>query len=291
MKDVLRWVSSADFMEPAELLERAGHAGPASALKGMNAQPEDTRGSVAASAQRMASALVHDELVAWSTPTPGIPVFDPARFVTDKDTLILLSQDAAAPAPRSCPHSSTRCLPPRSRQRDGTADACRFRWSLTWMRSGNVVKLKQLPEWYSFFGSMGIVVSSYFQTRGQGMAMLERTGWDTLWSAAAIKVYGGGSDDTAFLESLSKTIGQYDAKVRSSSTSRNGSSRSMQTQRRDIMSVSQLSELPANRAWVKTSTGGGTIVRTVPWFRDKAIAAHIGPTVERIRTSTAGHYS
>jgi type IV secretory pathway TraG/TraD family ATPase VirD4 len=120
---------------------------------------------------------------------------------------------------------------------------------------GNVVKLEQLPEWYSFFGSMGIVVSAYFQTRGQGMAMLERTGWNTLWSAAAIRVYGGGSDDTQFLESLSKTIGQYDAKVRSSSTSRNGSSRSVQTQRRDIMSISQLSELPASRAWVKTSTG------------------------------------
>ncbi|MHA7287998.1 TraM recognition domain-containing protein [Arthrobacter sp. MDT3-44] len=133
-------------------------------------------------------------------------------------------------------------------------------------------------------------VSTYFQTRGQGMAILERTGWDTLWSAAAIKVYGGGSGDTQFLESLSKSIGQYDAKIRSSSTSRNGSSRSVQTQRRDIMSVSQLSELPANRAWVKTSTGGGTIVRTVPWFRDKTISARIGSTVERIKTTQAGQH-
>jgi type IV secretory pathway TraG/TraD family ATPase VirD4 len=153
---------------------------------------------------------------------------------------------------------------------------------------GNVVKLEQLPEWYSFFGSMGIVVSAYFQTRGQGMAMLERTRWNTLWSATAIKVYGGGSDDTQFFESLSKTIGQYDAKVRSSSTSRNGSSRSVQTQRRDIMSVSQLSELPANRAWVKTSHAGGTIVRTVPWFRDKTTHARIGETVDRIKGQQTG---
>jgi hypothetical protein len=49
------------------------------------------------------------------------------------------------------------------------------------------------------------------------------------------------------------------------------------------MSVSQLSELPANRAWVKTSTGGGTIVRTIPWFRDKVTHARIGETVDRIK--------
>ncbi|MHA7220261.1 type IV secretory system conjugative DNA transfer family protein [Arthrobacter sp. MDT1-48-3] len=291
MKEVLRWVSSADFMEPAELLERAGHAGPASALKGMSAQPEDTRGSVAASAQRMASALVHDELVAWSTPTPGVPVFDPARFVTGKDTLILLSQDGAgsgAAFVSTLVYAVFTAAQQAARQAGGrlqvplVADLDEV---------GNVVKLKQLPEWYSFFGSMGIVVSAYFQTRGQGVAMLERTGWDTLWSAAAIKVYGGGSDDTAFLDTLSKTIGQYDATVRSSSTSRNGSSRSVQTQQRDILSVSQLSELPANRAWVKTSNGGGTIVRTVPWFRDKTIHARIGPTVERIKLSKVGQVS
>ncbi|MBG6184874.1 type IV secretory pathway TraG/TraD family ATPase VirD4 [Arthrobacter sp. CAN_A214] len=289
MKEVLRWVSSADFMEPAELLERAGHTGPASALKGMSAQPEDTRGSVAASAQRMASALVHDELMAWSTPTPGVPVFDPARFVTSKDTLILLSQDAAgsgAAFVSTLVYAVFTAAQQAARRAGGrlpvplVADLDEV---------GNVVKLKQLPEWYSYFGSMGIVVSSYFQTRGQGVAMLERTGWDTLWSAAAIKVYGGGSDDTAFLDSLAKVIGQYDAKIRSTSTSRNGSSRSVQTQRRDIMSVAQLSELPTNRAWVKTSTGGGIIVRTVPWFRDKTITARIGPTVERIRTVKTGH--
>jgi type IV secretory pathway TraG/TraD family ATPase VirD4 len=236
----------------------------------------------------MASALVHDDLMAWSTPTPGVPVFDPARFVTSKDTLILLSQDSAGSgaafvstlvyavftaAQQAARRAGGRLLVPLVADLDEV---------------GNVVKLKQLPEWYSFFGSIGIVVSAYFQTRGQGMAMLERTGWDTLWSAAAIKVYGGGSDDTQFLDSLSKTIGQYDAKVRSSSISRNGSSRSVQTQRRDIMSVSQLSELPTNRAWVKTSNGGGTIVRTVPWFRDKTINARIGPTIERIRAAKVG---
>lgn len=288
MRVVLRWVSSAEFMEPAELLERAGHSGRTFALKGMSAQPDDTRGSVAASAQRMASALVHDELVAWSTPTPGVPVFDPARFVTGRDTLILLAQDSAGSGAAfvSTLVYAVFTAAQQAAQRAGGRLPVPLVADLG--EVGNVVKLKQLPEWHSFFGSMGIGVSAYFQTRGQRMAMLERTGWDTLWSAAAIEVYGGGSDDTAFLESLSKTIGQYDAKVRSSSTSRNGSSRSVQAQRRDIMSVSQLSGLPANRARVKTSTGGGTIVRIVPWFRDKPMNARIGKTVDRIKGQKTG---
>ncbi|WP_049828662.1 type IV secretory system conjugative DNA transfer family protein [Arthrobacter sp. RIT-PI-e] len=283
IRDVLRWVSSADFLEPAGLLQRAGHTGPAAALKGMGDQPEDTRGSVAASAQRMASALVHDELMAWSTPTPGVPVFSPARFVTGKDTLVLLTQDAAGSGAAFVSILAYAVFTAAQKAARKAGGRLPVPLVADLDEVGNVVKLKQLPEWYSYFGSMGIVVSSYFQTKGQGVAMLDRTGWDTLWSAAAIKVYGGGSDDTQFLESLSKTIGQYDAKVRSSSTSKNGSSRSVQTQRRDIMSVSQLSELPANRAWVKSSTGGGTIVRTVPWFRDKTISALIGATVERIK--------
>jgi type IV secretory pathway TraG/TraD family ATPase VirD4 len=216
-------------------------------------------------------------------------VFDPARFVTSKDTLILLSQDAAG---SGAAFVSTLVLVVFTAAQQAARRA-RGRLPVPLVADldevGNVVKLKQLPEWNSFFGSMGIVISAYFQTRGQGMAMLEWTGWDTLGSAAAIKVYGGGSDDTQFLESLSETIGQYEAKVRSSSTSRNGSSRSVQTQRRDIMSVAQLSELPAHRAWVRTSTGGGTIVRTIPRHMDKTIDARIGPTIERIKTGIAGN--
>ena len=181
-------MSAGNFMEPAQLLKQAGHTGPAAALEGMGDQPEDTRGSVAASAQRMSSALVHDELLAWTTPTPGVPVFDPHRFVTSKDTLILLTQDAAG---SGAAFVSTLVYAVVT----AAQQAARRAWGRLPVplvadldEVGNVVKLKQLPEWYSFFGSMGIVVSAYFQTKGQGVDMLQRTGWDTLWSAAAVPI-------------------------------------------------------------------------------------------------------
>lgn len=283
LSDVLRWVSSADFLEPAQALEQAGHTGPAAAVEGMGRQPEDTRGSVAASAQRMSSALVHDELLAWTTPTPGVPVFDPHRFATSKDTLILLAQDTAGSGAAfvSCLVYAVFTAAQEAARRAGGRLAVPLVADLD--EVGNVVKLKQLPEWFSFFGSMGIVVSAYFQTRGQGEEMLRRTGWDTLWSAAAIKVYGGGSDDTEFLGAVSKLIGTYEAKVHSTSTSRTGGSRTTQSQQREIMPVAKLAELPANHAWVKTSTAGGTIVTTLPWFKDKELTSQIVPTLERIK--------
>ena len=37
-----------------------------------------------------------------------------------------------------------------------------------------------------------------------------------------------------------------------------------------------------SKPWVKTSTGGGTIVRTVRWFEDKDLAARISPVLEQI---------
>ena len=282
LSDVLAWVSSADFLEPAQLLKQAGHTGPAAAVDGMGRQPEDTRGSVAASAQRMSSALVHDELLAWTTPTPGVPVFDPHRFVTSKDTLILLTQDAVGSGAAFVSTLVYAVVTAAQHAARRTGGRLPVPLVADLDEVGNVVKLKQLPEWYSFFGSMGIVVSAYFQTKGQGVDMLQRTGWDTLWSAAAVKVYGGGSDDADFLESLRKLIGTYDAKVRSTSTSRGVASRSVQTVQRDIMPVSKLSELPAGYAWVKTSTGGGTIVRTVRWFEDKDLTARISPVLDRI---------
>jgi hypothetical protein len=36
---------------------------------------------------------------------------------------------------------------------------------------------------------------------------------------------------------------------------------------------------------VKTFNGGGTIVRTTPWLRDKTMTGRIGPAVERTRTA------
>lgn len=281
---VLEWVTSGHLHEPEDLLRKHGYAGRAALLRGMAEQPDDTRGSVIASAQRMGSALAHDSLLRWATSVPGVRQFDPVAFVDSEDTLILLAQDSAGSGAAfvSTMLHTVFAAAQRSARRNGG----RLRTPLVadLDEVGNVVKLPDLAEWYSYFGSMGIVVSAFFQTKGQGVTMLRQIGWETLWSAAAVRVYGGGVDDDKFLEQLSKVTGKYEHKSQSYSTSRGGGrSTTVQHQQRDILPVDQLAALPPGRAWVRTNKGGGTIVRTVGWFKDPLLSEWINDGLNEMK--------
>jgi type IV secretory pathway TraG/TraD family ATPase VirD4 len=104
------------------------------------------------------------------------------------------------------------------------------------------------------------------QSWAQGQECWGDHGMEKLWSAANIRVYGGGASDSNFLERLSKLIGDYD--IISSSVSYNKGERgtSRQTQRHNIMEVSDLASMPPGRAVVFPSGIPATMVKTVPWF-------------------------
>lgn len=279
---VLEWVSSGKLREPEKILREAGHQGRAALLKGIGEQPEDTRGSVLATAQRMGSALTHDVLVRWATPTPGVRRFDPSQFVKGNDTLLLLTQDTAGSAAAFI--STLLHAVFMSAKKEAQKNRGRLRVPLVadLDEVGNVVKLPKLPDWFSFFGSMGIVVSAYYQTRGQGVDMLKESGWDTLWAAAAIRVYGGGSDDEKLLKMLNSISGRYEHRTTTYTTSRMQRSNSSSVQQRDIMPVDKLADLPQWRAWVRVNKGGTAIVRTRPWFHDERLREWIETGLEEM---------
>lgn len=271
LQQVHRWVSEGNYSDPADILSEAGYHGPVTALRGLRTQADKTRGSVFATAQRMASAMVHDHLMAWATPTPGVPAFDPARFVVSKDTLIVLTQEKAGPLAafvsglvtdiayaaidESGRHMSERLPVPLI----ADLDEC-----------GNVVTLKDLPEWYTHFGSKGIIINAYYQSAAQGEAVHGKTGFKQLWDAAGTRVFGGGIDDEQWLGSLSKLLGTYDKTNTSTTTSDSSRSRSESTQEHARASVSDLANLPEWRAIVRTSNGVSVVVETVPVFKDAA---------------------
>lgn len=280
---VLSWITSSKLIEPEGILQSAGHYGRASLLEGISKQPDDTRGSVFATAQRMASPLGHDSLLKWATPTEGVTSFSPDKFVESEDTLILLAQETGGSGSAfisTVIHSIFASAMRKARSRGGRLEVPLV---ADLDEVGNVVKLPQLPEWFSFFGSMGIVVSAYFQTRGQGINMLSQTGWDTLWSASAVRVYGGGSDDDKFLDTLRKLSGTYEHLQRTNSSSRGQRSTSTSYQQRDILPVDRLAGLDRWHAWVRTNLGGSTIVRTVPWFKNDDLEPWITEGLEEVR--------
>jgi type IV secretory pathway TraG/TraD family ATPase VirD4 len=70
--------------------------------------------------------------------------------------------------------------------------------------AANVCRWRELPNVYSHYGSRGICILTILQSWSQGVDVWGREGMRKLWSAANIKVYGGGVSEKEFLDELSR---------------------------------------------------------------------------------------
>ena len=147
--------------------------------------------------------------------------------------------------------------------------------------AANVCRWKDLPDLYSHYGSRGIVLMTILQSWAQGVECWGERGMEKLWSAANIRVYGGGVADATFLERLSKLIGDRELLRSSTSTSKQGTSVNRQLQREQILDVAELAALPAGRAIVFSSGSRATLIRSIPWMER--------PYADRVRASLARH--
>ena len=70
--------------------------------------------------------------------------------------------------------------------------------------AANVCRWRELPNLYSHYGSRGICMMTILQSWSQGVEVWGRDGMRKLWSAANVKVYGGGVSEVEFLSELSQ---------------------------------------------------------------------------------------
>ncbi len=142
-----------------------------------------------------------------------------------------------------------------------------------------IVRWPELPAVYSYYGSMGIILNSYFQSRAQAIDAFGKDGWQTLWDAAATGVFGGGSGDDDFLRSLAALIGEHDEITYGSSTGRDGHpSTSTSTRKVNTLDIAALGSLPEWRAVMFSFKCRPVMVNTLPWFRDKTLTTAINLT-------------
>jgi type IV secretory pathway TraG/TraD family ATPase VirD4 len=107
--------------------------------------------------------------------------------------------------------------------------------------AANVCRWRELPNLYSHYGSRGIVMMTILQSWSQGVEVWGRDGMRKLWSAANVKVYGGGVSEVEFLSELSQLIGDYDLRQLSTSYGgKGGRSTSRSTRRERVLEVSDL---------------------------------------------------
>jgi type IV secretory pathway TraG/TraD family ATPase VirD4 len=104
------------------------------------------------------------------------------------------------------------------------------------------------------------------QSWSQGVELWGEANMRKIWSAANVKVYGGGVAEEGFLRALSDLIGDYSYTNVSIFSGKSGSSRSRQGGKERIFDVSNLAELDRGRAVVLASGAPATLVRTLPWY-------------------------
>lgn len=283
---VYTWLTDPTDDIAVGILSRAGYPLQADSVAGAVNSPDKQRAGIFGTATQMVSCLTNRSIAPWIVANPDRPEtrphFDPDAFVSSGGTLYSLSkegQGTAGPlvtaltvavidaAERLAAQSPNGRLPvPMLGALDEVANVCR--WS-------------DLPDLYSHYGSRGIVLMAILQSWSQGVEVWGQEGMRKLWSAANVKVYGGGVGEVSFLQELSQIIGDHDKNAVSASISRDSYSTTHQLTAQTTMDVADLAALPRGRAVVIPSGAPPVLVETIPWM--------VGPHAEAVKRSLAAH--
>lgn len=283
--DVYRWLTRPVDQTPASILAAHGYVLQADRLEGTIALPDKQRGGVYGTAQQMATCLTTRAIARWVTPEGAgdrRPQFDPKAFIETRGTLYSLSKEGRGTA-GPLVTALTVAVVEAAEEKAARSAGGRLSTPLLGIldEAANVCRWRNLPDLYSHYGSRGIVLMTVLQSWSQGEEVWGEAGMRKLWSAANVKAYLGGIDEEAFLERMSRIIGDYDRLASSSSYSRGQRSTSQHLSRERLLGVDDLAALPKGRAVVFSSGNRPTLARTIPWMS--------GPHAAEVRSSITAH--
>jgi type IV secretory pathway TraG/TraD family ATPase VirD4 len=282
---VYSWVADPTDTRPVDILRAAGHGLPADGVQGVINSPDKQRAGVYGTAKKAVNFLVNPAITRWVTADSRKkrPEFNPHDFVAGKGTLYSLSregQGTAGPLVTALTVATIEAAEELATRSPGG----RLRVPMLGVldEAANVCRWKDLPDLYSHYGSRGIVLMTILQSWAQGVVVWGEHGMKKLWSAANIRVYGGGVSETQFLGDLSQLVGDFEPETTSISVQRGVSrshSTSVSTRVEKILEVSDLAALPRGRALLFASGTRPVLIETEPWQK--------GPHAEKVRASLA----
>lgn len=283
--DVYVWLTRPTDDTAVDILHAHNFPLTAEQVAGVVNAPDKQRGGVYGTAQQMASCLTNRQVAAWVTaqgPNDARRQFSPTEFVREGGTLYSLSKEGrgtAGPLVTALTVAVVEAAEELAAQSSGGRLSTPLVGVLD--EAANVCRWQELPNLYSHYGSRGIILMTILQSWSQGVEVWGESGMKKLWSASNVKVYGGGVSEAAFLEDLSRTIGDYDRLASSSSSGRGHRTISQQLHRERILDVADLAAMPKGRAVVLASGSRPTLIRTQPWMA--------GPYADAVRESIAAH--
>jgi type IV secretory pathway TraG/TraD family ATPase VirD4 len=237
----------------------------------------ETREGVYATARAAAACLSDPEIMTWVTPQPGLPLFDPAAFVTSRQTLYLLSKDGAGSAAPLVAAFADRVMLEAVRAAE-QAPGGRLDPPMVAVldEAANICRITELPRLYSHLGSRGVFPITILQSRSQGRRVWGQAGMDELFSAATVKFIGAGIDEQAFAEELSRAVGEHDVRSVTRSSGRTGGT-SRSTRRERVLPADQVRALAKFTGLLLVTGIRPARLRLVPWMD--------GPRADDIRAS------
>jgi type IV secretory pathway TraG/TraD family ATPase VirD4 len=276
------WVTDPREDEAVGILRDHGYQLLAASLAAEINAPEKQRGGVYGTAEKILTCLTNRNALAWVTPGEGREEFDAHTFVRSTDTLYSLSKEGKGSA-GALVAGLTVAVTEAAEEYGKLAPGGRLPVPMVAVldEAANVCRWPELPNLYSHYGSRGICLLTMLQSWSQGVEVWGRDGMRKLWSAATVKVYGGGVSEVEFLSDLSQLVGEYQQQTSSVSYAKGGRSTTHTLQRERILDVSDLAALPKGRAVVFAAGAPPALVRTLPWMS--------GPRAAEVRISLREH--
>jgi type IV secretory pathway TraG/TraD family ATPase VirD4 len=272
---VYSWLTRPESEDPADILAAHGFALQSESAYALAHLPDKQRSGVYDTARSSLSFLTSRDVQRWVTPGHG-DQFHPELFASSTDTLYALSRDGDASAG---PLVAALTMAVLDALEDHATESPNGRLPVPFVgvldEAANIVRLRNLDGLYSHYGSRGILLVTILQSWHQGAQVWGDHGIEKLWSAANVRIYGGGVDDDRFLRRLSELIGAAERVLRSHSTSRGHRTITRNVQERVILTPAELRELPPGRAVVFASGTPAVLVEPVPWFRDPQLARQV----------------
>jgi type IV secretion system protein VirD4 len=308
LRDVRAWLARR-AEEPADLLEAAGLAEVATSLRATMEAPPEQRGGLYETALTALGPLEVEAIARYVTPPStwqgaprparGLTELDPWQFfagyatspdAVPRDTLYLLTKEGAGTAAPVVAALVDRLLKTAAEIAAARGGRCEPPPRIVLDEAANICPIKDLPDLYSYFGSMSLQVITILQSYQQGVAVWGQSGMHKLWSAATIKLIGAGVHDAEFCEQVSRLIGEHDIPHDTTQSGRGGGSISRGTRRERIMTAADVAALPKTHAVLIASGRRPALLELLPWYTEPdadELARHAATATDQVRRAAA----
>ncbi|WP_198037087.1 type IV secretory system conjugative DNA transfer family protein [Nocardia sp. BMG51109] len=241
---VWEWVTNPMDTEAVQVLRCAERHHASAGVAALYNLDERTKSGIFGTARKMARCLRFPNLHPWVCHTGEQYRLDATEIVDENATLYLLSAPGRGTA-----------VPVVNAFLDAVLDAARpsrIPMLAVLDDAADVVRSRDFPQRCGRYGADGVVVMAMLQSWAQGVRCWGPGGMSELWSAANIRVLGGGVDDVPLL--------------------RDGVDRA---------SVAAVRSLPRGRAVLLASGVPPVPIEVEPWWE--------GPHADDVRASIRAH--